>query len=352
MFWEVRGKDGAFVVEGEHWLAAVHAATERLGLPENVEARIVADVQASGVLRIHDPKGSLRLLARLLPDTFDDIHDLDELDDLETEDMRTAETEEAYGVAVSKPAPVSMTAPKRDEAAISADELDLMREAALSAVQPLDVDPLMNLHSMPTHIYQRSIGGPVQDLPAAPTFSPADLDTLLEHVVDLPAEDEDTSDLIEELFLRSAGIASAEDAADAAQQALTLLLEIIPAQDAAVLFAGVNAEGLEFLAYFGPKATALSDTVLPFGSGLAGYCFDTGKSVLVSRALAPPTASVAEHTASSGSVLAVPVRDDDGHTWGVIEMLDAPLGFETWQLHAAENVAVTLAQYMLSQSTS
>ena len=329
MFWEVRGRGTSFVVDGEHWLAAVHASTERLGLPADVRARIVADVQPSGVLRIHDPKGPLRLLARMLPDTFDETLELDDEEtDLDTEEMGTAETEEV--------------------AAISASALDDMREAALSQVQPMEVDPLLAIHSMPTMIHERSIGGPVQSLPAA-AFSSADLDTLLEHVVDLGPEDDDTSDLIEDLFLRTAGIASAPSARDAANQALSLLLELIPATDGAVLYAGVNATGLEFLASYGPKATAVAESVLPFGSGLAGYCFDTGRSVLVSRALAPPTASVAAHTPASGSVLAVPVRDDGGHTWGVIEMLDAPEGFETWHLHAAENVAVTLAQYLLTQ---
>ena len=161
--------------------------------------------------------------------------------------------------------------------------------------------------------------------------------------------DEAPDDLAEQLFDRGMDIANASSNEEAAGIALQILNDFIDAESASVLFATLNDTGLRFIAATGPSAKALRDVQVPFGQGIAGFCYDYGGSLIIRDAAKDSRhhKEVDQATGySTNSIIASALRDMDGDIHGVIELLNPPEEFVAWQLDAVNSVSVALADYL------
>ena len=174
----------------------------------------------------------------------------------------------------------------------------------------------------------------------------ADLDIELAELPAPPAA------VAEALFLNTASISEAATPEAAAAVALDVLSRMVPSESSSVIFCGLNDTSLRFLAARGPKADAIKAFEIPLGEGLAGYVHDTGRALLLHD-----VHHIAKHLhhldTFTGyrprSVLAVPIRDEEGHTWGVLELLDHEDRFLPWHPEAALEVGLALADVLTAQ---
>lgn len=361
--WEVRTRKGSVQVEGGNWLVAVGAALPDLGLDVAVLARLVCDVQPDGVVRIMDPISRTPMIVRQLPDP------------------QLGGAREVQPIAVV----ASAASPLEDESAdvlprgsvdiggrITVDEIDVTAPPppalhmstppppppdplppapppppALATFDPAELPP--SLPPTPPRVYSV-----VPDVPSTrPTrFTPADMATLDD--IDFPpaprpraAQAGPPTDLDEQLFMKGMDIRDAADLTEAAQISLRVLASLIPCEASSVLYASVNDTELRFLAAQGPSSSEVEDITVPLGHGIAGFCFDTGASVIIRNASQDPRHlhRVDEQTGfHTQDLLSVAIRDEDGTIHGCIQLLNAPGGFSEWQLDAASQVASALGE--------
>jgi hypothetical protein len=372
--WEVRALDDLVMVDAPHWLAAVALGAPRMGLHLDPRARLMAEVRGSGVVRVRDPVSGHRLLLRMMP--MADA--LAGEDDLGADDLATAEVD-AFG---PRPLPVPQAPSMPTLVPLSDDlvtlngdddlpETDEPTEAVPKALaRPIDealatvLDVGPDEHAEPESSASpppppkpvlappTPLGADLEPLPAASAFDAEDLQTLHD-----PAELEDdpeaSSDLLEALFLEGAAVTGAQTVEEAASAVLEILRRHVGAFSGVVLYAGLDDPGLRIIGAYGARMNGRLGEITPFGVGIAGYVFDSGRSVMVQQGLGAPTATLQEHTASWTGALAVPVRDDAGNTYGVVELIDPSFAdgeFMSWHLEAAEMVAMTLAQHLLARS--
>lgn len=162
----------------------------------------------------------------------------------------------------------------------------------------------------------------------------------------LKKELEDIETLAERLFDLSMDLAEATPDR-ACQLALDLVLEFVDIEAASVARGNLNDPVLRFVAATGPTAEQLLGTSVQFGEGLIGMCFDMGGTMIVD--------DISEENRHAHHVdeavgfdtkvaLLVPIADEDGQTYGVIELLNPGEGsFSSAHVEAVETVARTLA---------
>jgi len=145
-------------------------------------------------------------------------------------------------------------------------------------------------------------------------------------------------------------LAGTTSAMEAAELTLKLLRTFIPAESGAVLVARPGEDHLDFLALRGPRAEALKrrGVRVPLGEGIAGFVFATGIRLSVNDAAADQRHLRAADLASgyrTRSILAVPIQEAPGHRrWGVLELLNAPVGFAPWHPDCMQIFAGVLAE--------
>lgn len=141
-------------------------------------------------------------------------------------------------------------------------------------------------------------------------------------------------------------IALSTDIAEACEQALELVGRMVPCGASSVLTGGSRDDRLTFTAATGPAAEQIRGASIHFGQGLAGFCYDVGASLRFDD-VANDQRHLTQFDRSSGFVtsnaICVPVRYN-GEYYGVLQLLNAPAGFEPWHVTAAERVAHHLGQ--------
>ncbi len=372
--WEVRTRGGSIEVEGANWLLAVGVALPALGLEAHVLSRLVCDVRPDGVVRIVDPVSRTPLLVRRIEEAArqdgahavvpvavvaaggpaDPIDDLDDAAVAERADVDDVDLSDAPPPpALELPLPAAPTYnPELDEAPEHPTAADTIDPAALDAPEPGHLAP-------PPPVVPEA-GRYSPDVPDTP---PADFtDVHLQTLDDLdpllgdlePAGPEDPpEDLAEQLFMEGMDVADARSIEEAADKTLSIIQKFVPAESSSVLFASINDTTLRFIAVHGPTADQVRSLRVPLGHGLAGFCFDTGASLIIRNAGADPRhfSGVDEETGyRTDDLLTVPLRDSVGRIHGCIQLLNAPSGFATWHLEATSTLGSTLADFILSQS--
>lgn len=328
--WEVRGTEGTVEVDAPNWMMAAGSAMESLGLSGLELACLICDIQPDGIVRIFDPKQGQGLLVRradgppAAPDPLDEP-----VAEPSLAAPKEAEPQQVVAVGEEEPAEEAQAAPEEDES-----------EALPSAPPPL--------LSMPTP----SLGDWL-DAGLEEASEPFDADDLAFIQAPEGADEEAPEGLAEELFEATFDIAGADDPQTAAEAALQVLLQHVPAESAAVLYASINDVGLRFLAAQGPQADSVRAITVPFDRGIAGFSHTQGADLIVRNVRADPR-HMGEVDEQSGyrtrSMLVAALRDQDGHVHGCIELLNAPSGFRAWHLDATRTVAQPLAETLGRQS--
>lgn len=341
--WEVRGNRDTVQVQAPNWMMAMGSAMEGLGLTGFELSCLVCDIQDDGVVRIYDPKQDTALLVR-------------KLDDSAPADLGAPGTPAA--VKAVGPAPdlgdavPSAGELSSDEAAGLGDE-DTEADEAATGDEPLDFAETLDEAE---HPYDDAV--PELDMPE-PSLGPwgespfrdepseaFDADDIAFVEAPSAGDTEAPEGLAEALFDATFGIAGAAEPRTAAESALEVLLQHVPAESAAVLFASVNDTGLRFLAVRGPSADDVRHIVVPFNRGIAGFAHERGADLIVHNAQNDPR-HMGEVDEESGyrtrALLVASLRDEDGAVHGVVELLNPPDRFHPWHLDAARSVARTLA---------
>ncbi len=396
--WEVRTRGGSVEVEGANWLLALGVALPALGLEADVLARLVCDVQPGGVVRIVDPVSRTPFLVRRMPDearpggaravmpvgimATGPSGDAAPADaepvtqgygaDGRTEDRTgdfVADDTDAPPPSLRMPQPVAATFNPElldDDATstIDPDAIEPITEGASPPPPPPHLSALTTMH--PSQVDAPDAGRlkpgnsrwsvPVPETPAA-DFTDEHLATLddLEPVTDdesVEAPTEPPADLAEQLFMDGMDVADAESIEKAAETTLRILQKFVPAESASVLYAGLNDTELRFLAAQGPTADKVLELTVPLGTGIAGFCFDSGAALIIRNAESDPRHlhHVDEETGyRTQDLLTVPLRDSAGRIHGCIQLLNAPAGFATWHLEVSSTLGSTLADFILSQ---
>ncbi len=334
--WEVRGTENSVQVDAPNWMMAVGSAMEGLGLSGLELSCLICEVQPDGVVRIYDPREDTALLVREL-----------------------AAAEAGAGLAAPRPAasPQGVVAVDRDPQLGSV--VPSVRDRASSAPEVLDDEPTADAASDERSEFDGAAPPPSLDMPP-PSLGPWD-DTVVPAAMPDHFNDDDLAfvqapsagdteapaGLAESLFESTFDIAGAESVEEAAGAALDVLLQFVPAESAAVLFASLNDTGLRFLAARGPSAAAVRDIVVPFDRGIAGFAHARAADLIVHNAPADPR-HMSEVDIESGyrtqAILVVSLSDEDGAVHGVIELLNPPDRFHAWHLDAVRSVARTLAE--------
>lgn len=344
--WEVRTRKGAVTVEGGNWLLALGAALPALELDASVLSRLVCDVQSDGVVRIVDPISRTPMLVRQLPDEVraDGARPVVPVGvvaakvspEAVEEDDPVMEEDDAE-VDAAAPPPPSLAMPVREPAPA----------AAAAAPPPPPVVPSVS----PSYAPQVP-----QTSPAA--FKDDDLATLDDIDVSELAEDPASyhpdeqpapPDLAEDLFIASGQVSNADDIESAAQETLSVLRDFVAAESSSVLFASINDTELRFLAADGPKAGEVRTMTVPLGTGLAGFCFDTGAALIIRNAHRDPRHNTDVDDATgyrTQEMLTVALRDSEGGIHGCLQLLNPPDRFFAWHLEAATTLGHTLADFI------
>ncbi len=150
-----------------------------------------------------------------------------------------------------------------------------------------------------------------------------------------------------EIAERALVVLSAETASDAASVGLSLLLEFIPAESAAVLLADRRTRDLRFTAARGPRSAGLVGLVVPAGRGIAGLAMRAGVAVNMREARLDPR-HYSEVDRATGyhthGILCVPIRGK-GELVGCLQLLNPFAGtFAFWHQAAAQIVAARISE--------
>ena len=150
-----------------------------------------------------------------------------------------------------------------------------------------------------------------------------------------------------EIAERALLVLSAETAGDAASVGLSLLLEYVPAESAAVLLADRRTRDLRFTSARGPRSAGLVGLVVPAGRGIAGLAMRAGVAVNMREARQDPR-HYAEVDRTTGyhthGILCVPIRGK-GEVVGCLQLLNPFAGtFAFWHQAAAQIVAGRISE--------
>lgn len=173
------------------------------------------------------------------------------------------------------------------------------------------------------------------------------------HVVEELVELDDFEPLTEELdekedpssLLQALGVA--DSVSSACSLALTLARELVPCESGAVILS--DRSYLRFVSVVGPHARRLIGVRLPTGTGVAGFAIEKQRIVVLDAAHEDPR-HCGEVDALTGytteQILVVPVKRPDGGCFGVVELMNLPLGqrFSSEHIAKVKSVAQALAQ--------
>jgi len=189
--------------------------------------------------------------------------------------------------------------------------------------------------------------------PRPPEQAPLSLATATTIPPDIPRavvdEDDRPPELVENLFDRCFDLSFEQHIGGACRKALEILRDVVPAEAGAVLYGSLASRELNFAAAYGPAAGALRGRTLPLDAGIAGFVHQRGVSLIVNDVRSDARHDKTVDQASgyrTQSILAASVRDDDGSSYGCIELLNPPAGFRDWHLEATMVVARSLAQFV------
>lgn len=152
---------------------------------------------------------------------------------------------------------------------------------------------------------------------------------------------------IEELLFDLEGDLWGASVREQCAMALEVIGRLLPCEVASVVRGSLNDEFLVIEVATGPVAEHLRGRRLPFGSGIVGYCFDQKETVRVDDVQGsdyhfPGTDEETGFRAERA--LCVPVLDEDGLVYGVIELLNpTSKSFVDEDEEAVERVAGVLA---------
>lgn len=188
-----------------------------------------------------------------------------------------------------------------------------------------------------------------EELPEQPTPT-SDLSISPPPALTMPTESslkkEDPAMLAERLFDLSMDIAAAE-VEDACSMALDLVLDFLAASAAGVVKGTLNDPVMSFVAARGPRAGEVKGRTVSFGEGLIGMAFDMRGTLMVND-VAADTRHLDQlqdgHGHDTLAVLCVPVLDDEGTAYGVMQLINPPeKPFDQQDVDIVETVAKTLA---------
>ncbi len=284
-------------VRADNWLGALALALPQLGLDLGVMARLVCATEADGSATAHDSRAGLEI--RVTP--------------------------------VGTAAPPSFTMPESSFASINIPFLRI--PATPDVATPADASPMQA--EAPTLPNAKMAASPTVEIEGPGAFL----------AVPPPAAALPFDDRMEELFLRLGEINEAATTKDACTSALRLAGELVTSEAGALLIRTRAGDGLRFRAAFGPAAAALLDTTIPLDRGIAGFVNQIGVGVAIGDARRDDRhyARVDKSTGyTTRELLAVPVRAEDGGTYGVLELINPPRPFTADDLELATRVAVSL----------
>lgn len=168
----------------------------------------------------------------------------------------------------------------------------------------------------------------------------------------LRKEVEDINALAERLFDLSMDIAVAEPD-EACRMALDVIESFVPAEAMSIARGTLNDPCLTFVAASGPVSDRIIGRTIQFGEGIIGMAFDMGGTVQV-RDAADHERHLHHMDSETGFstqvALCVPITDDEGNSYGVIELLN-PEGdqFSSQHVEAVETISRTLAGALREQ---
>lgn len=276
-------------VHADNWLAALALALPQIGLDLGVMARLVCATEPDGSATARDSRGGLEI--RVTP--------------------------------IGAAAPPTFAMPESSFASIN---IPFARVHASPPPTAPDEPPVPR--TMPAPAAAVEIEGPGAFLAVPPPAPAAPFD-----------------DRMEELFLRLGEINEAATTKEACSSALRLAGELVTAESGALLVRTRAGDGLRFRAAFGPAAAALLDTTIPLDRGIAGFVVQIGVGVAIGDAHRDDRhySRVDRSTGyTTRALLAVPVRAEDGGTYGVLELINPPKPFTSDDLELASRVAVSL----------
>jgi hypothetical protein len=160
--------------------------------------------------------------------------------------------------------------------------------------------------------------------------------------------------LAEALFKTGGDIANAPTPERAALVALDLLGRFVPTDASSVIYATPDDTDLVFLAARGPRADDVRGIHVPFGQGFAGFCFESGGSLIVHDVTqdARYLRSVDQRTGfETCAVLACAILDSTAGVHGCVQLINPIDRFEDWHLEASKAVALRLGDYFHKQLT-
>lgn len=348
--WEIRVREQVLQQDAANWLIALGLAVESLGLDAESLSRMVCDLREDGGLWIREPIAGLTIQIRRSAETprrapvsgpnFSDgsVEDIFSLDVEEPPPpppppsrsparfaMADANSEEEEDDTLPGATPGSWAMPSVDP---WADGLD---DQSDSSPPPLSL-------SMP-RLEQAAPPPPEED-----PFFDDDVTPLRS-----PAAERMPMELAIVLLERGIEIAQAKSPAEAADLALTVLRQAVPAESGAVLLR--HREGLQVIAAQGPAARSVQGLTLATGQGLAGYSVSRGESLIVQNAQADirhDRETDARTGYATKAVLVVPLKDASAAIHGCVQLLNPPARFLQWHLEAAQSVAVALAEALRS----
>lgn len=285
--WNVSMAAGSVEVDAANWLGALGSALPRLGVPSGALARLVCSLGADGSAVATDPQTGARIQV--------------------TPVRRAAPPPPALVMPMSSMA--SLYATVEPAAPVSTPSLEL----------ELDPEPEEDFADEPT--------------PAAPPIPRA-----------RPLEDR-----MFLVFDRCGEIAGAANVQTACTTALAILGDLVPADAGAVLVRTRAGDALRFMAASGPRANRVMDTNVPVDQGIAGFCHNFGMAIVVEDVRRDPRHNQRVDRASgyrTQAILAVPLKDSAGASWGCMELLNPPERFDGEDLEVAQVVAGSLGAWL------
>lgn len=316
--WEVRARDRVVRKDATNWLVALGLAIDELGLDASLLTHMACEPGPERSLVLADPVTGLSFVVR------------------PASEARAAWDEPSASRGAAR---LSMADGGHATGAISQAHED--EEHLFGDLDDLEQEPLDEPSTMPR---------PALDMPAPAARTPEEPDTFSL----FPRGGADPArmppDVAMRLLERGLEIAMAPSSEAAADQAITVLRQIVAADGGAVLV--IRGGGLAFLAAQGPQAERVRGTTIPRDAGFAGFVVHQGTPLLVPNA----AADIRHHSEldtrtgyRTRAVLAVPIRDGKNVVHGCLQLVNPPTRFLPWHLEAASSVAVALAESLRSR---
>jgi len=381
---EVKGGAASVRVEGDNWLVALGASLPHFGLESSSLSRLSVDVAPGGEVTVRDPVTGRSFALTPLPDEPPaTAHLRIALDPKAPPSPRAAPAPilppMSFGVPLSSPAPAVQPAPPRPPPPAAAHPTPVPERSLPPLTPP---PPAMKPGLAPPPVLAKpppepepapepapepdaTVEMPILATPPPLQMNPGARPDLAAVEPPPPArpappaipkasfiEDDRPPELVEDLFDRCFDLSFEPHIGGACRKALEILSSVVPAEAGAVLYGGLASRELVFAAAFGPAAGALRGRSLPLDSGIAGFVHQRGINLIVNDVHADERHDKSVDQASgyvTDRILAASVRDEEGSSFGCIELLNPPDRFRDWHLEAAMIVARSLAQFVASR---